>query len=174
MHGFAPRHLKGDYQHWLNSIHPEDRESTSSALRSALDKRADYDIEYRTLRSDGSMYWTAARAAVQCDGAGNPTCMVGMCMDITHRKLTEEALRKTEKLAAAGRLAATIAHEVNNPLEAVTNLIFLARNEFDHPERNRLLEMADKELQRVSHSRGRLWASIATPVARHASISAKW
>ena len=82
---------------------------------------------------------------------GNPVRMVGMCMDITHRKLTEEALRKTEKLAAAGRLAATIAHEVNNPLEAVTNLIFLARKESNQAERNGLLEMADKELQRVSH-----------------------
>ena len=42
--------------------------------------------------------------------------------DITERKQTEAALRRTEKLAAAGRLAATIAHEINNPLEAVTNL----------------------------------------------------
>ncbi len=151
MHGFAPGAFNGDYQYWLNSIHPEDRERTSVAVRSALEKRSDYDIEYRTIRHDGSIYWTAARAAVECDSAGNPVRMVGMCMDITHRKLTEEALRKTEKLAAAGRLAATIAHEVNNPLEAVTNLLFLARHEPKEPERNRLLEMADKELQRVSH-----------------------
>ncbi len=151
MHGFAPGTFTGAFEQWLTSVHPEDREIATSAVTAALAKHSDYDIEYRTIRTDGSMYWTAARAAVECDGAGNPVRMVGMCMDITHRKLTEEALRKTEKLAAAGRLAATIAHEVNNPLEAVMNLIFLARNEVDESERNRVLEMADKELQRVSH-----------------------
>jgi PAS domain S-box-containing protein len=151
MHGFAPRTFNGTYEQWLNSVHPDDRELATKAVAAALAKRSDYDIEYRTLRSDGSMYWTAARAAIECDAAGNPVRMVGMCMDITHRKLTEEALRKTEKLAAAGRLAATIAHEVNNPLEAVTNIIFLARHESNEHERNALLEMADKELQRVSH-----------------------
>ena len=151
MHGLAPGAFNGSYEQWLHSVHPEDRDFTTSAVAAALAKCSDFDVEYRTIRADGSMYWTAARAAVECDAAGNPVRMVGMCMDITHRKLTEETLRKTEKLAAAGRLAATIAHEVNNPLEAVTNLIFLARNEPDQAERNRLLEMADKELQRVSH-----------------------
>ena len=151
MHGFAPRTFNGKFEEWLSSVHPEDREAATGAVASALAMNSDYDIEYRTVRTDGSMYWTAARAAVECDATGKPVRMVGMCMDITHRKLTEEALRKTEKLAAAGRLAATIAHEVNNPLEAVMNLIFLARNEPDQAERNRVLEMADKELQRVSH-----------------------
>jgi signal transduction histidine kinase len=77
--------------------------------------------------------------------------MAGMSMDISTRKGTEEALRRTEKLAAAGRLAATIAHEINNPLEAVTNLIFLARVEQSQDASRRLLEAADHELQRVSH-----------------------
>lgn len=54
---------------------------------------------------------------------------VGMVvLDTTERKRGEEALRRTEKLAATGRLAASIAHEINNPLEAVTNLLFLLRN----------------------------------------------
>lgn len=69
--------------------------------------------------------------------------------DITERKQTEAALRRTEKLAAAGRLAATIAHEINNPLEAVTNLVYLARTQ---PGRAReFLEFADQELARVAH-----------------------
>jgi len=60
-------------------------------------------------------------------------------------------LRKTEKLAAAGRLAASIAHEINNPLEAVTNLLYLLHN---HPsldgEARQYAEMAQGELARVS------------------------
>ena len=50
-------------------------------------------------------------------------------VDTTEQKRAEEALRRTEKLAAAGRLAASIAHEINNPLEAVTNLLYLVRQE---------------------------------------------
>ena len=72
--------------------------------------------------------------------------------DITEARKTEQALRKSEQLAAAGRLAASIAHEINNPLEAVTNLLFLA-NMDETISRNTkgLIEMADKELQRLSH-----------------------
>jgi signal transduction histidine kinase len=50
-------------------------------------------------------------------------------VEATERKRSEDALRKTEKLAAAGRLAASIAHEINNPLEAVTNLLYLLRHQ---------------------------------------------
>jgi two-component system CheB/CheR fusion protein len=51
--------------------------------------------------------------------------VVGVLADVTHRKLTEEAMLRTEKLAVAGRLAAAMAHEINNPLEAVGNLLYL-------------------------------------------------
>jgi signal transduction histidine kinase len=61
-------------------------------------------------------------------------------------------LRRTEKLAAAARLAATVAHEINNPLEAVGNLIFLARTNSDANEAvEQHLKMAEQELARVSH-----------------------
>jgi PAS domain S-box-containing protein len=151
MHGFAAGTFKGNYEDWLLSILPEDRERATTAVAESLQRLSEYEIEYRTIRPDGTSYWTAARGSVECDGSGKPVRMVGMCMDITRRKTTEEALRKSEKLAATGRLAATIAHEVNNPLEAVMNLVFLARNELRDSERERLLQMADKELQRISH-----------------------
>ncbi|HEX4310915.1 MAG TPA: PAS domain S-box protein [Acidobacteriaceae bacterium] len=72
--------------------------------------------------------------------------------DVTMQKKLENALHTTERLASVGRLAATVAHEINNPLEAVTNLIYLARQDPDLPESARAcLIMADEELQRVSH-----------------------
>jgi signal transduction histidine kinase len=72
--------------------------------------------------------------------------------DITEARKTEEALRKSEQLAAAGRLAASIAHEINNPLEAVTNLLYLANMDSQITGNTRsLLEKADNELQRLSH-----------------------
>jgi PAS domain S-box-containing protein len=71
--------------------------------------------------------------------------------DLSSQKQAESALIQSEKLAAVGRLAASISHEINNPLEAVTNLLYLARMDRDLPERVRmLLNTADQELQRVS------------------------
>ena len=72
--------------------------------------------------------------------------------DVTEQKLAETALLQSEKLASVGRMAATVAHEINNPLEAVTNCIYLAkRNPKLPPEVKEYLEIAERELQRVAH-----------------------
>lgn len=63
---------------------------------------------------------------------------------------SEEALRKTEKLAVAGRLAASLAHEINNPLTSVTNLLFLIRNSRDLQEAQHWVHLAEDELRRVT------------------------
>ena len=72
--------------------------------------------------------------------------------DITAQMQAEEALRETEKLAAMGRVAGIIAHEINNPLAAITNIFFLLRN---HPslddEARHCAALAEQELQRVAH-----------------------
>ncbi|HEY3928100.1 MAG TPA: ATP-binding protein [Candidatus Koribacter sp.] len=72
--------------------------------------------------------------------------------DIGERKRAEEALRITEKLANTGRMAATIAHEINNPLEAITNLVYLlsVAPELEDDTR-RYVDMAQAELARVTH-----------------------
>lgn len=72
-------------------------------------------------------------------------------MDASERKRSEEALRNSEKLAVTGRLAASIAHEINNPLEAVTNLVFLLRN-FTALDTMALhyIEMLEYEVRRIS------------------------
>jgi PAS domain S-box-containing protein len=87
---------------------------------------------------------------LDADGARQGAVMV--LRDIRGRRAVEQALRRSERLAAAGRTAATIAHEINNPLEAVTNLIFLAKGDREiSPEGRSFLETADQELARIAH-----------------------
>jgi PAS domain S-box-containing protein len=86
------------------------------------------------------------------DESGNVIGAAKIIRNITESKKIERALRTTEKLVAAGRMAATVAHEINNPLEAVTNLIYLAKGEPGISERVvEYLEMASRELDRVAH-----------------------
>jgi signal transduction histidine kinase len=76
--------------------------------------------------------------------------IVTFSRDISDRRLASAALIQSEKLAAVGQLASSIAHEINNPLEAVTNLLYIARTAADLPEVFRLLDTADQELRRVA------------------------
>lgn len=72
--------------------------------------------------------------------------------DITESKKLERKLHMAEKIAAAGRLATTVAHEINNPLESVTNFVYLARTSPECPPSiRRYLDHADQELARVAH-----------------------
>ncbi|GGH15658.1 hypothetical protein GCM10011586_36900 [Silvibacterium dinghuense] len=76
---------------------------------------------------------------------------VGMILsETTERRRADEALRKSEKLAAAGRLAASIAHEINNPLEAVTNLLYLIHQEQKDSPAQPYVELAEAEVARIS------------------------
>jgi signal transduction histidine kinase len=80
--------------------------------------------------------------------------MIGIVLvfrDITERRMSEGALMRAEKLAAAGRLAASVAHEVNNPLEGLTNLVYIARRSSDLNEIRHFLSQAEEELSRVAH-----------------------
>ena len=70
--------------------------------------------------------------------------------DLSLQKRSQEALRRTEKLAVAGRFAASIAHEINNPLEAITNCLYLAATTNLPEDARGYIDLAQKELNRVS------------------------
>jgi PAS domain S-box-containing protein len=86
------------------------------------------------------------------DGSGRVIGAAKVARNITDRKRTELALRRAEKLAAAGQLAASIAHEINNPMQALTNLLSLITYKTAADENTqRLVSLADAELSRISH-----------------------
>jgi PAS domain S-box-containing protein len=102
--------------------------------------------------TDGRLIPIEDSAAPIHDDEGRLVGVVLVFRDATHERKSQEILRKTEKLAAAARLAATVAHEINNPLEAVGNLIYLAKARPNLPPDAACdLELAEQELERVSH-----------------------
>lgn len=102
--------------------------------------------------SEGNMIPIEDSAAPLRDADGKLVGVVLVFRDASIERQTQEVLRKTEKLAAAARLSATIAHEINNPLEAIGNLIYLAKgSEGVSTTVREYLATAEDELERVSH-----------------------
>jgi PAS domain S-box-containing protein len=102
---------------------------------------------YRVDRMHSEYYeWRVDRISMPEGGFG----LVCYFRDISSEVKAEEALRKSEKLAAVGRLASTISHEINNPLEAVTNLLYIMRSLTKEQAVLEYIETAEQELQRAS------------------------
>ena len=110
------------------------------------------DQEVLIERPDGSRVVVVVNIRHLKSSDGEITGAINCFYDISDRKLTEAALIKSEKVAAAGRLAATLAHEINNPLQAVANLVTIwAQSPGLDAEGQAYAAMAENELRRVSH-----------------------
>lgn len=117
-------------------------------------RRGEKIDHFETIRvkKDGERIEVSLTISPVKDDNGNVIGAAKIIRNITETKKIDRALQTTEKLAAAGRMAATVAHEINNPLEAVTNLVYLAKRDLSNPERvARYLELASRELDRVAH-----------------------
>jgi PAS domain S-box-containing protein len=135
---------------WRSITPPEWKEADDRAIAETLRRGVSSIWEKEYIRADGTRVPIVLGIAFL---SGSTFDGIAFVMDITERKQAEQALLKQEKLASAGRLAATIAHEINNPLEAVTNLLYLVRSDPNVPAHLQpMLQLADEELQRVTHT----------------------
>jgi PAS domain S-box-containing protein len=104
-----------------------------------------YEKEY--ILKDGSRRWMLFAGRDLGDGT-----IAEYAVDVSDRRKAQETLLRTEKLATLGRQAASIAHEINNPLEAATNLLYLVQTSNGlSDEAKERLDCAAAELQRVAH-----------------------
>lgn len=116
--------------------------------------RAGRRIEhFETVRQtkDGKLIDVSLTVSPVKDAKGRVIGASKILRDVSSRKRLEQSLLQAEKIAATGRMAATIAHEINNPLEAVTNLLFLLRPKIIDQDGAHYLATAENELGRVSH-----------------------
>jgi PAS domain S-box-containing protein len=133
------------------SEHPDDqpppRFNLNSVLQGAVYRAAEVAFEHNGELTH--LLLSAAPLRLPADGTSGAVITL---FDIEERKRTEEYLRRSERLAATGRLAATIAHEINNPLAAVTNVLYLLTTDprLD-PSLKEYAQVAQSEISRVAH-----------------------
>ena len=137
---------------WHRLHHPEHVTRVVQGLQHSWDTGEPWEDTFPLRGKDGEYRWFLSRAVPIFDSHGKLTRWFGTCTDVSRQMAAEEALRKTERLAAMGRVAGIIAHEINNPLEAITNAFYLLNG---HPslddEARSYARMAGEELARISH-----------------------
>ncbi|MEO6816100.1 MAG: ATP-binding protein [Edaphobacter sp.] len=137
---------------WSTPFHPEDKQKALAAWSRAVQAGISYQVESRLRAADGTYRWFLMQGEPLTGTSGEVDRWFGTCTDIDELKRAEQALLRSEKLASVGRMAASIAHEINNPLEAVTNTLYLIRTNLNDPkEVLNYLDMADSELKRITH-----------------------
>jgi PAS domain S-box-containing protein len=150
MVGREPGAFGNEPEIWLEFLHPEDRPGLVETFEQIHATAADYHRQYRVVWPDGSVHWLESQGKCQTGADGRVTRVMGVIADITHRKKTEEAMLRAEKLAVAGKLAASVAHEINNPLAAVANLLYLVTMTDSAEAARAQAGKALEELMRVS------------------------
>ena len=147
--GYSPSEMVGTS---ILRLIPENLHSEEKTIIENI--RAGRRIEhFETVRlaKDGRLIDVSLTVSPIKDEKGRVIGASKILRDVSSRKRMEQSLLQAEKIAATGRMAATIAHEVNNPLEAVMNLLYLLREKVTDDEGSNFLATAEDELGRVSH-----------------------
>jgi two-component system cell cycle sensor histidine kinase/response regulator CckA len=146
---------------FLDTIHPDDRERVWHDL--TANWRA-YDGEFHILHPDGTPRWIRLRSFPVYNDEGKVYRLAGVAVDRTEQKTAEAALLQAERLTIAGKMAASLAHEINNPLQAVIGCLGLARGALENDrDPGNYLQIAHQEVQRTARIVGQL-RSLGRPI----------
>jgi PAS domain S-box-containing protein len=134
---------------FLDTVHPADREQVLEDLTSHWQA---YDGEFRIVHADGTPRWIRLRSFPVCNDKGEVYRLAGVAVDRTAQKTAEAALVQAERLAITGKLAASLAHEINNPLQAVIGCLGLLEEALeDDRDPSTYLKVARQEVKRTAH-----------------------
>lgn len=150
MYGYSAAEMVGQN---VSRLTPTDRLHENADILELLGRGESIEhIETIRLRKDGTPVEVSMAISPVRNAASEIVGASTIARDVTERNRATEALRKTEKLAATGRLAGTMAHEINNPLEAVTHLLYLIdkSSSLDQAARN-YTQIAMAEVDRIGH-----------------------
>lgn len=134
----------------LRRVDSRDRHALLTAMRGAMETGT-IEVEFRPTTS-GEERWMSASGQVLQEQAGEPFLMAGISVDTTSRKEAQRLEGEREKLMATADMAASLAHEINNPLSSVVGAVYMASSSKpDAPELKKYLTIAREESDRVAH-----------------------
>ncbi len=136
---------------WHTVIHPEEQEQYVVETLAGQRTGKPFELQYKVFNTQTQTWRLHLARCSPFHNAQGESRWLATIVDIEDQMRAQDVLRRTEKLAAVGRLAASIAHEINNPLEAVTNLIYLLQSTPLMEQQSEYLKTAAEELERVSH-----------------------
>lgn len=146
--GLATGTFDGTLDHWKRTLHPADRDRVVRECLQAVATGSDLHTEFRILRPDGETRWILGKGRVYCDELGVPLRMVGVNVDITDRKQSEEALREADR--RKDEFLATLAHELRNPLAPIRNSLQILKLPHIEPEvAAQAREMMERQLHHM-------------------------
>ena len=153
LYGLPPGGFGGTYTAFQALVHPEDRDTVHRAVTRAVEDGPGYDVEFRTVRPDGSIRWMAATGRVLCDATGRAARLIGVGTDITDRKrLGDELEQRAAQLADADRrkdeFLAMLAHELRNPLAPLSTAVHLLQR--DGADRGQVVQMVDRQVRHLA------------------------
>jgi PAS domain S-box-containing protein len=129
-------------------IHPDDRVQCTHAVQAAVAQQENYYDEFRIVRPDGQIRWLSSRGRVIRSADDRVERVVGICLDITERRQNEETLKVADR--RKDEFLAMLAHELRNPLAAITNAVRLSRSgQLDEQDLAWIQEMLDRQLDLV-------------------------
>jgi len=135
-------------ENYLQSIHPDDLPGVTASLDRSVSSGEPYEADYRIVQADGSVRWVTARGQAEHDSSGMPVRMQGVLVDITERKLLEEALRDADR--RKDEFLATLAHELRNPLAPIkTSLELLKMPRIDAATLQRTRAMMERQVHQL-------------------------
>lgn len=146
--GQQSKNVETSFDHFIQSVHPDDREIVLQKINESLQKGTEYNIEHRTIWPDGSIHWLGGQGNTFRDENDNPILMMGVVQDITARKQIEIDLRQAKDKAESGAKAksnflSNMSHEIRTPMNSILGYIQLSLENQDLPEKvQQYLEIA--------------------------------
>ncbi len=144
----------------IERVHPDDREVVKKGIKRALAEPGGFEAEFRVVWPNGTVRWLLGLGDVERNASGKAVRMCGISQDITQRKDAEVALRRAQRLASLGTMAAGIAHEINNPIAAVLNSAEAALIARDHPRAGPIIEECLRNVVDSAHRCGEIVSNV--------------
>lgn len=165
-----PKDAAMSYDKWARLVHPDDLPQVEESLQRAIRLKSQDYVDFRIVRTDGSLRHVSAAQGVVLDEHGEPVRMVGINIDVTEQRRMQAQLENSARLSSLGMMAGGIAHEINNPLTVIhasaSDLLDLAQ-ETEHVPREEILRNS-KHIRETANRIARIVKSLRR-IAREGS-----